>query len=225
MEFWLGNTLHIIGQSIKIPCMIAVFLLIIITIWQIGDLLVELLTERRKKCADIPALIKTIHQGGLSLLPKVIEDSALTRRQKEALQMLLDSRYIPQASLTALAQKLLAAEEGRYEKATAVTDVVIKLGPMFGLLGTLIPLGPGIVALGKGDTATLSTSLNIAFDSTISGLATAAICYVISNIRKRWYEEYLNGFEAVMECVLEEVAQDAQKQDYKRQAQVALTSR
>ena len=34
--------------------------------------------------------------------------------------------------------------------------MIAKLGPMFGLLGPLIPLGPGIVALGQGDTVTLS---------------------------------------------------------------------
>ena len=87
--------------------------------------------------------------------------------------------------------------------------MVAKLGPMFGLLGTLIPLGPGIVALGQGDTATLAGSLAVAFDTTISGLISAAICLVISNIRKRWYDSDLVSLEALMECVLEEVGEDA----------------
>lgn len=42
---------------------------------------------------------------------------------------------------------------------------------MLGLLGTLIPLGPGIIALGQGDTQTLSTSLLTAFDTTIAACA------------------------------------------------------
>ena len=62
--------------------------------------------------------------------------------------------------------------------------MIAKLGPMFGLLGTLIPLGPGIVALGQGDTATLAGSLGVAFDTTIVGVISAAVACVISNVRR-----------------------------------------
>lgn len=48
-----------------------------------------------------------------------------------------------------------AAQRAGRDKA----NTVAKLGPMFGLLGTLIPLGPGIVALGRSDTAALSQSM------------------------------------------------------------------
>ena len=84
-----------------------------------------------------------------------------------------------------------------------------KLGPMFGLLGTLIPLGPGIMALGRGDTATLSASMSVAFDTTIAGLITAAVCAVISGIRRRWYNAEIADVEAVMEGVLQEMKGDA----------------
>ena len=105
----------------------------------------------------------------------------------------------------ALAQQLVAQEEERLEKYTAVTDLIARLGPMFGLLGTLIPLGPGIVALGQGDTQTLAESLGVAFDTTIAGVISAAVSCVISNIRKRWYNEYITLLESTMECILEEM--------------------
>ena len=74
---------------------------------------------------------------------------------------------------------------------------------MFGLLGTLIPLGPGIIALGQGDTMTLSQSLMTAFDTTIAGLIVAAIAIVISTIRRCWYNNYISVLETVMDCVVE----------------------
>ena len=86
--------------------------------------------------------------------------------------------------------------------------MIAKLGPMFGLLGTLIPLGPGIIALGQGDTVTLSKSLLTAFDTTVAGLICAAVALVISVIRKRWYSEYMADTETVIECILEEEAGD-----------------
>ena len=102
----------------------------------------------------------------------------------------------------------MATAEARYEKVASITDMAAKLGPMLGLLGTLIPLGPGIMALSQGDTVTLSSSLSVAFNTTIAGVAVAAVCSIISNIRKRWYNDYMVTLEALMEAILEEVKVD-----------------
>ena len=69
--------------------------------------------------------------------------------------------------------------------------------------GTLIPLGPGIIALGQGDTYTLSTSLLTAFDTTVAGLVAAAFATVISTVRRGWYREYASILEAAAEMLLE----------------------
>ena len=79
---------------------------------------------------------------------------------------------------------------------------------MFGLMGTLIPLGPGLLALGQGDTKTLSDSLLIAFDTAVAGLISAAVAYIISAARKSWYEQYMVGLETVMETILEEQSRE-----------------
>ena len=65
----------------------------------------------------------------------------------------------------------------------------------------------GLIALGQGDTKTLSSSLLIAFDTTVAGLISAAVSYIISSVRNRWYEEYMVNLETVMECILEEQKQ------------------
>lgn len=47
--------------------------------------------------------------------------------------------------------------------------VPYQLGPILGLLGTLIPLGLGLAALGSGDIVTLAEALTVAFDTTVTG--------------------------------------------------------
>ena len=108
-------------------------------------------------------------------------------------------------SLAAYAQKLLSVEDAHYRKIMAPTDLIAKLGPMLGLLGTLIPLGPGIVALGKGDIKMLSDSIGIGFDTTISGVFVAAICFTISYLRGHWYEGDISTNEAIAESLLEKI--------------------
>jgi biopolymer transport protein ExbB/TolQ len=84
---------------------------------------------------------------------------------------------------------------------------------MFGLMGTLIPLGPGIIALGQGDTQTLSNSLLTAFDTTVAGLASAAVASVVSMVRRSWYKDYMSMLETVAECVLETEKNNDEKTD------------
>ena len=80
------------------------------------------------------------------------------------------------------------------------------------MLGTLIPLGPGITALGNGDTAALAASVGIAFDTTIAGLLAASAAVVISGRRKHWYGNYMTELETVMEAILEEIDQNAENE-------------
>jgi len=70
-------------------------------------------------------------------------------------------------------------------------------------MGTLIPLGPGLLALGEGDTQTLADSLIIAFDTTVLGMTVASITYVVSKIRKRWYIKDIETLDNLAEFVLE----------------------
>jgi len=103
-----------------------------------------------------------------------------------------------------VAIRLVRTERVRCENIVKLSDTIVKLGPMFGLLGTLIPLGPGIIALGRGDTFTLSQSLLTAFDTTVAGLISAAVAFVISGVRKRWYTKHIMALEARMEDLLDE---------------------
>ena len=163
----------------------------------------EFIIERRKVKEDVPALLKKLNGMKPEEMKKTIMDSKILKGQKKMLVELIEAGDMPKNSQTALAQKLLDDESSFFEKGNVISDMVAKIGPMFGLLGTLIPLGPGIVALGQGDTATLSDSLGVAFDTTIAGLIAAAVCFVISGIRRRWYDDYMSTSEAIAEIILE----------------------
>lgn len=68
-------------------------------------------------------------------------------------------------------------------------DLLARSGPVLGLMGTLIPLGPGLTALGTGNIDILATALTVAFDTTVVGLLVGLIAYIIGRIRRRWYEK------------------------------------
>lgn len=76
------------------------------------------------------------------------------------------------------------------------TDLLAKSGPILGLMGTLIPLGPGLAALNSGNLDILSTAITVAFDTTVVGLLAGLIAFIIARMRRRWYEATWHRIQA-----------------------------
>ena len=222
------NTLRAMSTGLRIPVIVLLILLAGITVFLLGQLIVETFMEHRHLQVQMPAMVDRIEAAEKEKLPGVIEDSLLLRRQKDALVELTKHPKLTPMMRESLAIRLIAQEKDFYDGRTRHTDLIARIGPMLGLMGTLIPLGPGIIALGQGDTYTLSTSLLMAFDTTVAGLACAAVALVISNIRKRWYRNYMSMLETLMECTLEAVNrhEDSEKKeaaiDDEKQKQVLI---
>jgi biopolymer transport protein ExbB/TolQ len=205
-QLYLGDILHTISSDLLIPTVVILFALVLYSLYSIGSIVIEIVTERRYYRAVIPELVAKLSEISPQELGDVIESSGLLRRQKDDLAELATYMYLPEDALTEVAKRLLASENLSLQKVVFRAELVTKIAPMLGLMGTLIPLGPGIVALGNGDTAALSASLLVAFDTTVAGLATAAVCFFVSQMRRRWYFDYLVNMEAVFNTMLERAA-------------------
>ncbi len=204
----LKKAMHFVSSGLLVPTIVVLLLFLAWLVIELGGLLVEIFVERRRNKIDVPKMINDFQGKNAEEILEIIERSSLSRRQKTALSKLISHSDLPGASLQALARRLIAKEELHYVRITNRTDLVVRLGPTLGLMGTLIPLGPGIIALGQGNTKVLSDSLLTAFDTTVTGLITAGIAFVISRLRKRWYEDYLSVMEALIESLLEVFAHE-----------------
>ena len=205
------DTLRLIAGSLQIPTIIILLLLILLTIIMLGGFIVELLTERRVLKVSIPELVDSLHGKSIREVEEIIDNSGLLKKQKEAYQEVVKRTALPDDLREALARQMAADEEYRYRRTVKVTDLIARIAPMFGLMGTLIPLGPGLIALGQGDTKTLSDSLMIAFDTTSAGLVSGAVSYFISGIRKSWYEQYMSWSQTILETILNVQATERKK--------------
>ena len=88
----LSEILHTIAQALMIPCLIILIILMAGAVWQIGDIVVEYIAERRKHKCNVPQLLRDVHAAGADGLAELIENSGLLRRQKKALLELAESR-------------------------------------------------------------------------------------------------------------------------------------
>ncbi len=78
---------------------------------------------------------------------------------------------------------------------------VARVGPMFGLMGTLIPMGPALLGLSAGDIDTLANNLIIAFGTTVVGLMAGAIGFMVATVRARWYKQDISDIEYLSEII------------------------
>lgn len=215
MSSTLIDTLRVVAESLQIPTVIILLLLILATVVMLGSFVVEAVTERRLLKVSIPELVDSLHGKSIADVEKIIDGSGLLPRQKQGYQEVVKRTALPDDLREALARQIAADEEYRYRRTVKITDLIARIAPMFGLMGTLIPLGPGLIALGQGDTKTLSDSLMVAFDTTIAGLVSGAVSYFISGIRKGWYEQYMSWTQTIMETILT-VQQAERKKIYKQ---------
>ena len=75
------------------------------------------------------------------------------------------------------------------------------MGPMLGLMGTLIPMGPALVGLSTGDIASMAYNMQVAFATTVVGLFSAAIGFITQQVKQRWYLQDMTNLELVAQLL------------------------
>ncbi len=82
-------------------------------------------------------------------------------------------------------------------KDLAGSQTLAKLGPVLGLMGTLIPMGPALVGLASGDIASMASNMQVAFSTTVIGLLIGAVGFVVMQVKRRWYAADINQLEYI----------------------------
>ncbi|MBA2862465.1 MotA/TolQ/ExbB proton channel family protein [Methanococcus maripaludis] len=199
----LSSTLHIISQSLLLPVVVFLLLFMAYAVINFGEFVAEYSSRIKVNSKDLKNMINTFPDKNAQEISSSISDLRLNKVHIQIIKELCEEGCTDLKMTESHARNLIEKEELRLEKTLEKTDFVTRLGPTLGLMGTLIPMGPGLAALGAGDIHALANAIIIAFDTTVVGLAAGGICFVISKVRRRWYEEQMSTLEVLMESVLE----------------------
>lgn len=202
----LNSIFYGISQSLLIPVLIVLLVFFLYALIQIGIVFSDYYYRRKVKFdkKSMVHLITSLNDHNASEeMVQTVEESELSVSHKEVLNEIINAKKLNQESRESLARKMVEDEEIKAMKRLEKTDIIAKIAPAIGLMGTLIPLGPGLAALGTGDIQSLAQHLIIAFGAAVMGMAAAAIGFTISKIRRRWYEEDISLLDTLTESVLE----------------------
>ncbi len=97
------------------------------------------------------------------------------------------ARSILSVSSTATANRILSEYEITADAELGKYKVLVKFGPILGLMGTLIPMGPALAGLSTGDISSMAYNMQVAFATTVLGLFSGAVGFILLQVKQRWF--------------------------------------
>jgi len=92
---------------------------------------------------------------------------------------------------------MLTNYEVEADKDTSLPKLLTKVGPMLGLIGTLVAMSPALVGLAEGNIAGMAYNMQIVFATTVVGLVISIIGIVTLQFKQRWYAKDVNNLDYV----------------------------
>ena len=184
------------------PVAVALLALFAVTLADLGGVLFTWWRRRGAPRTDLPAAARALalHEGRSGALDGVALSPSLRRFWGKVEARLRETGMEQHADLWL--EEVLQQEEiavaGRLDR----TRLFVRIGPMLGLAGTIIPLGPALQSLLGGDMAGMVNHLVVGFGAVVCGLVMSGVSYFITLVRERWTRVELKEMENLCELVL-----------------------
>lgn len=186
----LGDALSHIATALRVPVLIAAVAILLLCALESGRFAVEWWRRWRNRHFDLgeivaQAIAEPSHAGHY----------ARYARNSITACAVIAIAGAPAAERTTATEHALVDYELGVQRRLDRTRLLVRAGPAIGLMGTLIPLIPGLAALAGGDVSTLASDLRDAFGATVVGLLVGTVAFALTLARTRMYTEDLAGLE------------------------------
>jgi biopolymer transport protein ExbB/TolQ len=199
----LENGLFALGQVLRLPVMMLLWVCVGVTLYYVGYSLVEAVNRRRELAAFD---LKRWLQQGPVLGADASRQTALPRGLRHLLESMQQQNREGALKHGGL-ENLVAEREEKLRHALDGPRALVKLGPSLGLIGTLIPMGSSLAAMAGGNLQAMAGQMVVAFTTTIIGLATGSIAYALVALRQSWISASIREQRYLAEVVAAELEQ------------------
>jgi biopolymer transport protein ExbB/TolQ len=185
--FWVAN-------SLLIPDIIILLALFGRSLLLVGGFYGQMMTKRRNN-ALLGRRIKELTPANVSELATLLpaKDNSLF------IKYLRDMLTAPCSE--AYADYLLSSLENEADRDLSLSRMLAKMGPVLGLIGTLIAMSPALVGLSTGDISGMAYNMQVVFATTVVGLVISAIGLVTLQFKQRWYARDVYSLEYVSRII------------------------
>lgn len=193
----ITEVLYWISTGLLVPVIVLLILLFLRSLLLLGTFFGQYLNMRRTESA-LAKLFKNLKRDG-------VDEMAANLPTKNCTMVVDTIRQVVEASHGESSEAQIDRVVGEFElqaaKDMSVSKTLTKMGPMLGLMGTLIPMGPALVGLAAGDIASMAYNMQVAFATTVIGLFAGAIGWLTQSAKQRWYMSDVNRLDFLSELL------------------------
>ncbi|MDR2947782.1 MAG: MotA/TolQ/ExbB proton channel family protein [Prevotella sp.] len=191
--FWVAN-------SLLIPDIIILLFLFARSLLLIGSFYNQFMVKR-KNDKELNDKIKNLNPSNIESLKNSLpekDNSLFTRYMRDLLTTTPSEAY---------SDFMISNFENEAEKDTSLSKLLAKMGPVLGLIGTLIAMSPALVGLSTGDISGMAYNMQVVFATTVVGLVVSAVGLVTLQFKQRWYAKDVNNLDYVSRVLTEKEVQ------------------
>jgi biopolymer transport protein ExbB/TolQ len=195
MEY-VSNVMFWISNGLLIPVIVGLLFFFIKGIFMLGSLFNQYL-QRNKQNKVLKESLQKLNKENVLNFEPVLEKTPKTEFTNTVIQLykLQDSQVHRNYQISEF--------EIASDKELGKSKVLIKFGPILGLMGTLIPMGPALVGLSTGDIGSMAYNMQVAFATTVLGLFIGGVGFILAQIRQRWIMSDLTNLDFISELMTE----------------------
>jgi len=176
---YISDILFWISTGLLVPTIVLLVLFFVRALLLVGGFFGQLLA-RRKADAQMATALDQLTADNVACLVSTV------RFARSAPPAPFYPLLVAAANDAPLRERVLAEFDIAADAEQNLPRTLAKMGPVLGLMGTLIPMGPALVGLSSGDIASMAYNMQVAFATTVVGLVIGAIGTLTIQVKKRW---------------------------------------
>ena len=186
----ISQILFLVSDSLLIPEIFVLFVLFVRALLLVGSFYNRFITKY-KNDRQLNEAIKGFSAEKVEALKNLLperDNSLYIQYLRDLLDHNPDEAYY---------DYIISNFENEGEKDIATSKLLAKVGPVLGLIGTLIAMSPALTGLSTGDISKMASNMQVVFATTVVGLVISLVGLVTLQFKQRWYSKEINNLEYI----------------------------
>ena len=186
----ISQILFLVSDSLLIPDIIVLLLLFVRALFLVGSFYNQYITKYKNERQLRPILNQ--------LTPERMEELQAALPEKDnSLYIKYLRAILARPADDTYADYMITNFENEAEKDVVTSKLLAKVGPVLGLIGTLIAMSPALTGLSQGDISKMASNMQVVFATTVVGLVVSLVGLVTLQFKQRWYAKEVNQLDYI----------------------------
>ena len=186
----ISQILFLVSDSLLIPDIIVLLVLFVRALFLVGSFYNQYITKYKNERQLRPILNQ--------LTPERMEELQAALPEKDnSLYIRYLRAILARPADDTYADYMITNFENDAEKDVVTSKLLAKVGPVLGLIGTLIAMSPALTGLSQGDISKMASNMQVVFATTVVGLVVSLVGLVTLQFKQRWYAKEVNQLDYI----------------------------